>query len=57
MWRKNRATNPGSNCKGVDLNRQFPVGHLTTGGSSNPCTSTYASTAPINQRESIAWDT
>ena len=56
MWRKNRTVNQGSNCIGVDLNRQFPVGHLTTGGSANPCSSTYAGTAPLNQQESAAWD-
>ena len=31
MWRKNRSSNNGHFCKGVDLNRQFPVGHLTLG--------------------------
>ena len=57
MWRKNRATNPNTVCVGVDLNRQYPVGHLTSGGSSNPCSATYASTEPLNQAETIAWDT
>ena len=56
MWRKNRAPLSNSLCMGVDLNRQFPVGHLTTGGSSNPCAATYASKAPLDQKESIAWD-
>ena len=56
MWRKNRAPLSNSLCTGVDLNRQFPVGHLTTGGSSNPCAATYASKAPLDQKESIAWD-
>jgi len=56
MWRKNRATNPNTVCVGVDLNRQFPVGHLTSGGSTNPCSATYASTAPLNQEETMAWD-
>ena len=57
MWRKNRASLPNTVCVGVDLNRQFPVGHLTSGGSSNPCSATYASTAPLDQAETIAWDT
>ena len=35
MWRKNRSSNNGHFCKGVDLNRQFPVGHLTLGRFSN----------------------
>ena len=56
MWRKNRGPTPNSRCFGVDLNRQFPVGHLTTGGSSNPCSNTYASAAPLDQNEAIAWD-
>ena len=57
VWRKNRATNPNTVCVGVDLNRQYPAGLLTSGGSSNPCSATYASTEPLNQAETIAWDT
>jgi len=56
MWRKNRGSIQGSQCTGVDLNRQFPVGHLTTGGSSSPCASTYASVKPLDQNETIEWD-
>ena len=54
MWRKNRSQLPNSPCVGVDLNRQFPVGHLTTGGSSSPCASTYASTAPLDQDSGLS---
>jgi len=56
MWRKNRSFNPGEPCRGTDLNRNFPVGHLTRGGGSNSCSFSYANTAPMNQPESQAWD-
>ena len=29
--------NKGEPCRGTDLNRNFPVGHLTRGGGSNSC--------------------
>lgn len=55
MWRKNREPNQGSQCVGTDLNRQFPVGHLTEGGSPNPCHFGYAGTAPFTSREANIW--
>jgi len=55
MWRKNREPNQGSQCVGTDLNRQFPVGHLTEGGSPNPCHFGYAGTAPFTTREANIW--
>ena len=55
MWRKNREPNDGSNCPGTDLNRQFPVGHLTVGGSSSKCSSTYAGEEPFTTKEAQIW--
>jgi hypothetical protein len=54
MWRKNRA-DIGMNglCYGVDLNRNFPIGFLTSGGSSNSCSSTYAGTEALSQVRQI----
>ena len=37
MWRKNRVDNAGSNCKGVDINRNFDVGFGGTGSSNAAC--------------------
>ena len=51
MWRKNRALNEGENCMGIDINRQFPVGHRTRGGGTNSCSFSYAGLEPINQPE------
>jgi len=41
MWRKNRRDNPGSSCKGVDLNRNYPYQWGGVGSSSDPCSETY----------------
>jgi len=56
MWRKNRGDIGHASCVGVDLNRQFPIGFRTTGGSSNKCASTYAGEEPLEQVETAAWD-
>ena len=53
MWRKNRVSNPGSSCKGVDLNRNFAKGY-GIGASNNPCTDVYKGTRPFSEKESIA---
>ena len=42
MWRKNRALNEGEPCMGIDINRQFPIGHRTRGGGTNSCSFSYA---------------
>ncbi|CBY09143.1 unnamed protein product [Oikopleura dioica] len=55
MWRKNRA-DYGGTCKGIDLNRNFPVGHRTGMGTTVECMITYADTTPISQPETKAWD-
>ena len=36
-WRKNRGKNPGSNCIGVDLNRNWGYKWGGMGASTNPC--------------------
>ena len=36
QWRKNRRKNPGSSCRGVDLNRNFEK-KFGTASSKNPC--------------------
>lgn len=42
MWRKNRAPPPpGSNCYGVDLNRNYDVIGFGIGASHNPCDDNY----------------
>lgn len=56
MWRKNRADIGQPFCMGVDLNRNFPVGWQTAGGSTSPCVYQYAGAAPLDQIESAAWD-
>ena len=52
-WRKNRARIPGSECIGVDLNRNFPEGY-GIGASSDPCSNVYKGTHPISEPESKA---
>ncbi|KAL7401754.1 hypothetical protein ABVT39_004313 [Epinephelus coioides] len=41
MWRKTRKPNSGSNCVGVDPNRNWDAGFGGPGASSNPCSETY----------------
>ena len=40
LWRKNTVPLPGTNCIGVDLNRNFPEGY-GIGASKNPCSEVY----------------
>jgi murein tripeptide amidase MpaA len=47
LWRKNRQTNSGSTCVGVDLNRNYGQGWGGPGASTDPCAETY--------RGSSAW--
>ena len=53
MWRKNTVKNAGSECKGVDLNRNFAQGY-GIGASENPCTEVYQGTEPFSEKESQA---
>ncbi|XP_020492852.1 carboxypeptidase A5 [Labrus bergylta] len=41
MWRKTRKPNPGSNCVGVDPNRNWDAAFGGPGASGNPCSETY----------------
>ncbi|XP_070686334.1 carboxypeptidase A5 [Pempheris klunzingeri] len=41
MWRKTRKPNPGSQCVGVDPNRNWDAGFGGAGASRNPCSETY----------------
>ncbi|XP_051874201.1 carboxypeptidase B-like [Pristis pectinata] len=41
MWRKTRSRIPGSNCRGVDPNRNWNAGWCTIGASKDPCAQTY----------------
>ena len=53
LWRKNRRLNPGSNCRGVDLNRNFNIRWAEPGGgsSNNPCSETYHGTTEESEPE------
>lgn len=54
MWRKNRKTNSGSSCMGVDLNRNWGDHWGGGGSSSNPCSDTYRGTKEFSESESAA---
>jgi len=54
MWRKNRAVNTGSSCRGVDLNRNFGYQWMVAGASSNPCSETYAGPRQDSELETKA---
>uniref|UniRef100_UPI0037E8EFB1 carboxypeptidase A4 n=1 Tax=Semicossyphus pulcher TaxID=241346 RepID=UPI0037E8EFB1 len=41
MWRKTRARNSGSSCRGVDPNRNWDAGFGGPGASRNPCSDSY----------------
>lgn len=51
LWRKNRATNSGSSCKGVDINRNYNSHWGEGGSSSNPCSDTYKGPSPNSELE------
>ena len=55
-WRKNRRTNSGSNCLGVDLNRNWDLS-FGTGASSKPCSQVYKGTKPFSEPETEALST
>jgi len=53
MWRKNRRVNQGTNCRGVDLNRNY--GYDWNGGegtSTNKCSDTYLGASAFSEPES-----
>lgn len=53
LWRKNRRTNPGTTCKGVDVNRNSNIVWGVTGPatSCSQCSITYVGTAPFSEPE------
>lgn len=51
LWRKNRATNAGSTCRGVDLNRNYPEHWAESGSSNSPCSETYHGPAEASEPE------
>lgn len=53
MWRKNRATNPGTSCIGVDLNRNADFLWGVTQGqtSCSPCSDVYAGPSAFSEPE------
>ena len=53
MWRTNTVNNPSSECKGVDLNRNFPKGY-GIGASKNPCSEVFKGSNPLSEKESLA---
>jgi len=54
-WRKNRVINPGSECKGVNLNRNFDVGYGIGAASDDPCDiSNYKGREPFSENETRA---
>ncbi|CAF0979773.1 unnamed protein product, partial [Didymodactylos carnosus] len=53
MWRKNRKP-VGSNCYGVDLNRNFGYMWNTGGSSASPCSETYHGGSPMSENEAKA---
>jgi len=50
-WRKNRAQNSGSSCKGVDLNRNWGFHWGESGVSTSPCSDIYLGSAPFSEVE------
>ncbi|KAF4527815.1 hypothetical protein B566_EDAN016439 [Ephemera danica] len=52
-WRKNRQSNPGSTCIGVDPNRNFDV-HFNEGGNNDPCSTDFPGTSATSTAETIA---
>ncbi|XP_062502732.1 zinc carboxypeptidase-like [Corticium candelabrum] len=51
LWRKNRAVNEGSSCRGVDLNRNYNEHWNEGGSSSNPCSETYHGSSAESEPE------
>jgi carboxypeptidase A4 len=55
FWRKNRNTNGGDRCKGVDLNRNWPLGYGGRyGASTSKCSEAYIGRRSASEPESQA---
>jgi murein tripeptide amidase MpaA len=55
MWRKNRRDNPGTECDGVDLNRNFDVVWGVTQGqtSCSPCSEVFCGPSAFSEPETL----
>ncbi|KAJ7370282.1 corticosteroid- binding protein [Desmophyllum pertusum] len=51
MWRKNRSLNPGSECVGTDLNRNWGFSWGENGASSQPCSDNYHGSSAMSESE------
>ncbi|CAG0879287.1 unnamed protein product [Cyprideis torosa] len=54
LWRKSRSPNPGSNCVGTDLNRNWDYDFGGTGTSKTPCSSDYHGSRAFSEPETAA---
>lgn len=55
LWRKNRRVNDDSECRGVDLNRNWNTDLFgQTGSSSDPCSNTFTGERPLSEPETTA---
>lgn len=54
MWRKNRNSNNGDRCAGVDLNRNYGYRWGTGGSSNQPCNDTFMGPAAFSEPETRA---
>jgi len=56
LWRKNRNTNGGGGCIGIDLNRNYgyEFAHDGSCASNDPCSGVYHGTGPFSEAESAA---
>jgi murein tripeptide amidase MpaA len=54
LWRKNRRDNEGTDCDGVDTNRNWDAGWGGQGASGDPCSGTYYGTDPFSEPETAA---
>jgi len=57
LWRKNMRQNSGSNCLGVDTNRNWPYMWNTGGSSNNPCAEDYHGASALSEPEPRALTT
>ncbi|CAD5114061.1 DgyrCDS3209 [Dimorphilus gyrociliatus] len=51
LWRKNRTPNPGSVCRGTDLNRNFDVNWMNDGTSTEPCSDVFGGSSAASETE------
>ncbi|KAJ1088347.1 hypothetical protein NDU88_001504 [Pleurodeles waltl] len=54
LWRKNCAKNPGSDCLGTDLNRNFDAAWGSIDSSNETCSEVYCGSAPESEKETKA---